>query len=70
MLKIHPYLLDIPKMNEQLWNDLLNARTEFFMEYRPGEPVPSHQVEREFISQIPGLRDDVAFWLLYDDEAH
>ena len=70
MLKIHPYLLDIPKMNEQLWNDLLNARTEFFMEYRPGEPVPSHQVEREFISQIPGLRDDVAFWLLYDDDAH
>jgi len=70
MLKIHPFLLDIPKMSEQQWNDLLNARTEFIMEYRPGEPGPSHQVQREFISQIPELRDHVAFWLLYDDDAH
>lgn len=70
MLKIHPSLLDIPKMSEELWNDLLNARTEFIMECGPGEPVPSHQVQREFLSQIPELRDHVAFWLLYDDEAH
>ena len=70
MLKIHPFLLDIPKMSGQQWNDLLNARTEFIMEYRPGEPGPSHQVQREFISQIPELRDHVAFWLLYDDDAH
>lgn len=70
MLKIHPHLLDIPKMSEQQWNDLLNARTEFIVEYRPGEPGPSHQVQREFISQIPELRDHVAFWLLYDDNAH
>jgi mycothiol synthase len=70
MLKIHPHLLDIPNMSEQQWNDLLNARTEFIVEHRPGEPGPSHQAQREFISQIPELRDHVAFWLLYDEDAH
>ncbi len=70
MLKIHPSLLDIPNMTEQQWKDLLDARTEFIMEHRPGEPVPSHQEQRDFLSQIPELRDEVAFWLLYDDEAH
>src|SRR5262245_25364940 len=70
MLKTYPSLLDVPKMSEQQWEDLLKARTEFIMEYRPGEPVPSHQVQREFLSQIPDQRDDVASWLLYDNDVH
>ena len=70
MLKIHPSRLDIPTMTEEPWKDLLDARTEFITEYRPGEPAPSHQEQRELLSQIPELRDEVAFWLLYDDDSH
>ena len=62
--------LDIPKMTEQQWDDLLTARTAFIAEYRPEEPVPSHQEQRQFLSQIPDLRDHVIFWLLYDDNSN
>jgi mycothiol synthase len=70
MLKLHPYQLDIPKMTEQQWLDLLTARREFFIESWPGEPVPSDEEQRTFLSQIPDLRDQVIFWLFYDDDAN
>ena len=70
MLKIHPYQLDIPKMSEQQWHDLLNARTEFAIEFRTDDPVPSYEEQRQIISKIPELRNDVVIWIFYDDEAN
>ncbi len=70
MLKIHPCLLDIPKMTEQQWHDLLTARLEFFNELAPNEPAPSHEAQRQSLSAIPELRDQVVFWLFYDDAAN
>jgi RimJ/RimL family protein N-acetyltransferase len=68
MINLHPLLMDIPKMTEQQWHDLLNSREEFIKEFRPGEPVPSQQDQRTFISQTSELRDQVAYWLFYDDD--
>jgi GNAT superfamily N-acetyltransferase len=62
--------MDIPKMTEQQWQDLLDSREEFIKEFRPDEPIPSQQDQRTFISQSPQLRDQVSYWLFYDDEAH
>jgi mycothiol synthase len=70
MLKIHLNQLDIPKMTEQQWLDLLTVRTEFFIESWPGQHVPSDEEQRTFISQTPDLRDQVDFWLFYDDHAN
>ena len=70
MLKIHPCLLDIPKMTEQQWDDLLTARTAFFNELTPDEPVPSPEAQRQFLSAIPEMRDQVVFWLFYDPDAN
>lgn len=70
MLTINPVQLDIPKMTEQQWHDLLNARTEFIVESRPDDPAPSHEDQRQFLSKIPELRDHVVFWLLYDDDSN
>jgi mycothiol synthase len=66
MLTIHVEQLDIPNMTERHWQDLLSARAEFGEESRPGEPGASHQEQRRFISQIPELQDEVAFWIFYD----
>ena len=68
MLNLRIVDLDIPKMTEQQWDDLLTARADFIAEIRPEEPVPSHQEQRQFLSQIPELRDHVIFWLLYADD--
>ena len=70
MLNLRTLELDIPKMTEEQWDDLLTARADFIAEYRPEEPAPSHQEQRQFLSQIPELRDHVTFWLLYDDDAN
>ena len=69
MINIHLQQLDIPKMSEGQWRDLLNARSEFAAELRPGEPVPSHEQQRLSLSRIPELRDQVVFWLIYNDNA-
>ena len=70
MLNLHVVELDIPKMTEKQWDDLLTARADFIAEYRPEEPVPSNQDQRQILSQIPELRDHVIFWLLYDDDTN
>jgi mycothiol synthase len=70
MLNLRILDLDIPKMTEQQWDDLLTARADFIAEIRPEEPVPTHQEQRQFLSQIPELRDHVIFWLLYDDNTN
>ena len=69
MLNIHLHPLDIPKMSEEQWQDLLNVRSVFAVEYRPDDPVPSHEEQRQFLSKTPELRDQVVFWLIYDDNA-
>ena len=61
MLKIEPVQLDIPKMTEQHWHDLLSARTEFILESGPDDPPPSHEVQKQFLSKMPELRDRVDF---------
>ena len=68
MLNLRVVELDIPKITEEQWGDLLTARAAFIAEYRPEEPVPSNKDQRQFLSQIPELRDHVIFWLLYDDD--
>ena len=70
MLNLRTLELDIPKMTEQQWDDLLTARAEFIAEIRPEEPAPSRQEQRQFLSQIPELRDHVIFWLLYDGDTN
>ena len=68
MITTHTVQLDIPNITEQQWDDLLTARTAFITEYRPDEPAPSHEEQRKFLSNIPQLRDQVVFWLVYDDD--
>lgn len=70
MLNLRTVELDMRKMTEQQWDDLLTARAGFIAEYRPEEPVPSYQEQRQSLSQIPELRDHVIFWLLYDDDTN
>jgi GNAT superfamily N-acetyltransferase len=70
MLNIHIDQLDISKMSEEQWRDLLNARAEFAMELRPDDPAPSFQEQRQFLSRVPEMRDQVAFWLIYDAAAN
>lgn len=68
MLNLHTYQLDIPRMTERQWCDLLNARTELIIESRPDDPVSSHKEQRQFISNTQELTDYVIFWLLYNDD--
>ena len=70
MIPVQATQLDIPNITEQQWDDLLTARTAFIIEYRPDEPAPSHAEQRQFLSHIPQLRDQVVFWLVYDDHDH
>jgi GNAT superfamily N-acetyltransferase len=70
MLNLHLEPLDVGKMTERQWNDLLSARTEFMVESRPNDPVPTPQEQRRAISNIPELRDHVVLWLFYDDDGH
>jgi len=70
MLKVHLRQLDIPKITEQQWHDLLYARSEYFKEIRLDEPEPSHDSQRLFLSSTPEMRDHVVFWLFYDPDAN
>ena len=65
MLTIQPSQLDLPKMTEQQWRDLLSARATFFKEAKPDDPLPGPQAQRRFLAATPNLQDEVVFWLLY-----
>ena len=70
MLKINLVQLDFRKMSEQQWKDLFSVRAVFQREIQPDEPMPSFEQMKQSLSKIPEHRDQVTFWLIYDDYAN